>query len=232
MKALIRFCPVILILCGCLFQIALAQEERKIEKADLSGFVPLFDGKTLNGWHKFAEMNGEGTGSWKVIDGAIVGDQYPEGKGGLLVTDKQYSNYELYSEVLTTWPLDSGFFLRILPGSNHYQVTIDFRPTGEVAALYGPFPDGGGGFFLHNFKGFTFWNPYEYNPIRVRIEGQPPRIRIWIRDYLLTDWQDTLVNGKPRFSDSGHIGIQVHPGESWGKNSKVAFRKIMIKELK
>ncbi|HUU27781.1 MAG TPA: DUF1080 domain-containing protein [archaeon] len=198
---------------------------------DLTGFVPLFDGKTLNGWHKFAEMEGEGTGKWEVVDGAIVGGQYPEGKGGLLVTDKQYSDYELYAEVYTTWPLDTGLFLRILPEGQFFQVTIDFRPTGEVGALHGPFPGSGGGFFQHCFEGFSWWNPYEYNPILVRMEGQPPRIQVWIHDHLVTDYQDTLVDGKPRFTEKGHIGIQVHPGESWGKGSKVAFRKIMIKEL-
>jgi len=196
-------------------------------KADLTGFVPLFDGKTLDGWSKFSDG-----GNWNVVDGSIVGDQLPGGRGGLLVTDKKYSDYELYAEVLTTYPLDTGLFLRILPERNHYQVTIDYRPTGEVGAIYGPLPVKGGDFFQHCFEGFSHWNPHDYNPIRVRIEGQPPRIQVWIRDTKITDFQDTLINGKPRFSDPGFIGIQVHGGESWGKGSKVAFRKIMVKELK
>jgi len=196
-------------------------------KADLTGFVPLFDGKTLEGWSKFSEG-----GDWKVVEGAIVGGQLPGGRGGLLVTEKKYTDFELYAEVLTTYPLDTGLFLRILQGRNHYQVTIDYRPTGEIGAIYGPLPVKGGDFFQHCFEGFSHWNPYEYNPVRVRIEGQPPRIQVWIRDTKVTDFQDTLIDGKPRFSDSGFIGIQVHGGKSWGEGSKVAFRKIMIKELK
>ena len=196
-------------------------------KADLTGFVPLLNGKTLDGWRKFSEG-----GNWKVVDGSIVGDQLPGGRGGLLVTEKKYSDFELYAEVLTTYPLDTGLFLRILPERNHYQVTIDYRPTGEVGAIYGPLPVKGGDFFQHCFEGFSHWNPHDYNPIRVRIEGQPPRIQVWIRDTRVTDFQDTLIDGKPRFSNSGFIGIQVHSGESWGEGSKVAFRKIMVKELK
>ena len=196
---------------------------------DLSGFVPIFDGKTLEGWHQFGD---EPEGRWTVEEGAIVGDQYPEGKGGLLVTDKQFSNYELYAEVYTTYPLDTGLFLRILPGRQHFQITIDYRPTGEIGAVYGPFPGQGGGFFQHCYLGFTYWNPNEYNPVRVRIEGNPPRIQVWVRGTKVTDYQDTYVESKPRFTDTGSIGIQIHPGESWGKGSKVSFRKIMVKELK
>ena len=198
-------------------------------ETDLSGFVPLFDGKSLEGWHPFGD---EPEGRWTVEEGAIIGVQYPEGKGGLLVTDKQFSNYELYAEVYTTYPLDTGLFLRILPGNQHFQITIDYRPTGEIGAVYGPFPGGGGGFFQHCFLGFTYWNPNEFNPIRVRIEGNPPRIQVWVRETKVTDYQDTYVEGQPRFTDTGSIGIQVHPGESWGKGSKVSFCKIMVKELK
>ena len=61
---------------------------------------------------------------------------------------------------------------------------------------------------------------------------RPPRIQVWVRDKLVSDYQDVLVDGKPRFSRSGSIGSLVHPGKSWGKPSKVAFRKIMLKELK
>jgi len=50
--------------------------------------VSIFDGKTLNGWHKPegvpADYRG---GKWDVIDGALVGDQDPPGMGGFLVTD-------------------------------------------------------------------------------------------------------------------------------------------------
>jgi len=195
-------------------------------KADLTGFVPLFDGKTLEGWSKLSEG-----GDWKVVEGTIVGGQLPGGRGGLLVTEKKFSDYELYAEVMATYPLDTGLFLRILPDRNHYQVTIDYRPTGEIGAVYGPQPNGRGDFFKHCYEGFSHWNPNQFNPVRVRIEGQSPRIQIWIRDTQVTDFQDTLVDGKPRFERSGSVGIQVHGGESWGEGSKVTFRNLMIKEL-
>ncbi len=224
MRKILGICLGLSLLAAALLQRpVLAQEQ----PPDLSGFTPIFDGKTLAGWHKFGSGSIEPAGKWYVQDGAIFGDQDPPGHGGLLVTDKLYGDYELYGEVMCTWPLDSGYFLRILPSHQMYQITIDFRPTGEVGAVYGP-----GGFYQHNLQGFSYWDPSDFNPLRVRIEGQPPRVRIWIRDKLITDFQDTLIDGKPRFPEvKGSIGIQVHPGESWGPGSKVAFRKLMVKEL-
>ena len=68
------------------------------EPSDLTDFEPLFNGNSLEGWRKLSEYSGD-DGSWKVVDGEIVGMQYPEGKGGLLVTEKKYRDFELYADV-------------------------------------------------------------------------------------------------------------------------------------
>lgn len=193
----------------------------------LEGFVPLFDGETLNGWRKLTEYSGD-QGDWQVIDGAITGDQYPEGKGGLLVTEASYSDYEVYTEVRADYPLDSGHFLRVQPNVLSYQITIDYRPEGEVGAVYVP---RAGGFAQHCEIGKYLWKDGQYNVMRTRIEGQPPRIMVWINGSMVMDYTDNLVDGEPKVPESGVFGIQVHPGESWGKGNKVRFRKIMIKEL-
>jgi hypothetical protein len=226
MRTLIQaFAVAFLIISLAAFQ-AQAAESKEMARFDLTGFVPLFDGKTLNGWEKLASLS---DGKWEVLNGEIAGDQYPEGKGGLLVTKKTYSDYEVYAEIKTTYPQDSGLFLRVQPNVLSYQITIDHRPEGEIGGIHVP---AGAGFIAHCDSGFTYWNPYEYNVIRARIEGQPPHIQVWIGDRQVQDFQDVLVDGKPRVPESGTIGIQVHPGENWKKGSKVLFRKIMIKELK
>ena len=196
---------------------------------DLSGFTSIFDGKTLDGWHRLPDYP---EGTWEVKDGVIVGGQSEGGGGGLLVTDKIYHDYELYGEVFTTWPLDTGFFLRIMNARQHYQITIDYRPTGEVGAVYGPFPGGEGGFYQHCCAGLSHWNPYEFNKVLVRIENNPPRMQVWVNGAKIQDYQDLYYNDKPAFPDSGSVGIQVHPGESWGEGSRVEFKNLMIKELK
>ena len=197
------------------------------DETDLTGFVDIFDGKTLDGWAKLTSYNDHG--QWEIIDGAIAGDQWPEGEGGLLVTEKQYTDFEIYAEVKTTYPQDSGLFLRVQPNVLSYQITIDHRPEGEIGAVYIPL---GGGFAQHCYLGFSYWDPFDYNKMRVKIESQPPRIQVWLNGHLINDYQGALgKDGNPVVPHSGVIGIQVHPGENWRKGSKVLFRKIAVKEL-
>ena len=210
----------------CLVMFTASQQAGAGQEAD-AGFVALFDGKTLSGWHKLTSYSGE-AGKWEVVDGAIVGDQHPPGQGGLLVTEAIYGDYELLAEVKADYPIDSGLFLRVQPDVLSYQVTIDYRPDGEVGAIYCP---GGGGFLVHKPEGEDLWKPDEFNTVQVRIEGHPARIQVWINGTALVDFRDELQDGKSRVPATGHVGIQVHPGASWGEGNKVYFRRIAIKTL-
>lgn len=200
---------------------------RSMDGMPLDGFTSLFDGKTLDGWRKLTEYSGD-DGKWEVVDGTIAGDQYPEGKGGLLVTEKTYKDIEVYAEVKADYPIDSGIFLRVQGNVLSYQVTIDYRPEGEVGAIYSPL---GGNFLVHKPEGEKLWKKGEYNSVRARIEGQPPHIKVWINGSEVVDYADTKFEGKDRVPPTGFLGIQVHPGESWGKGNRVYFRRIMVKEL-
>lgn len=191
------------------------------------GFTALFDGNSLSGWRKLTEYSGE-AGKWEVLDGAIVGDQYPDGEGGLLVTEAKYKDYELLAEVKADYPIDSGLFLRVQPNVLSYQVTIDYRPDGEVGAIYCP---GGGEFLVHKPEGKELWKRDEFNTVKVCISGQPAHIQVWLNGEALVDFQDELVDGQPRVPETGYVGIQVHPGASWGKGNKVYFRKLAIRTL-
>jgi hypothetical protein len=45
------------------------------------------------------------------------------------------------------------------------------------------------------------------------------------------DFLDELRDGQPRVPETGHVGIQVHPGASWGEGNKVYFRRLAIKPI-
>lgn len=214
------------ILAGLAVMLALTVSTHAQEE-DLEGFKPLFNGKSLEGWRILTESS-ERWGKWEVVDGVIVGDQYPEGKGGLFVTTKTFQDFELYAEVKADYPIDSGLFLRVQPDVLSYQVTIDYRPEGEVGAIYCP---GGGGFLIHKPNGVDLWKAGDFNRVRVKISGQPAQIQVWINGTSLVDYQDTLVEGRPRVPESGFIGIQVHGGASWKKGNKVYFRKLLVRPL-
>ena len=66
--------------------------------ADSAGFVPIFDGKTLAGWHKNPERIGHGTGgSWVVEEGVIAGEQDPPGSGNGGIPGNTAPNTDLHS---------------------------------------------------------------------------------------------------------------------------------------
>lgn len=64
----------------------------KPEVFDDTGFVTIFDGKTLDGWKQSAKTGHSRTsgnksaGKWEVVDGAITGSQDVAGNGGIVIT--------------------------------------------------------------------------------------------------------------------------------------------------
>jgi 3-keto-disaccharide hydrolase len=101
------------------------------------GFTPIFNGKDLTGWH-VSKTNHHGiTPDYHVLHGMIVGTQRPLGSAGILLTDKQYRNYEIYMEVKPDWGCDSGLFLRSDEAGDAYQVTLDYLPGGTLGGMFG-----------------------------------------------------------------------------------------------
>ena len=64
----------------------------------------------------------------------IVGTQSPIDRGGILLTDRRYKNFEVYMEVKPDWGCDSGLFLRSSEAGEAYQVTLDYLPGGGMLA--------------------------------------------------------------------------------------------------
>jgi hypothetical protein len=97
-----------------------------------AGFTSIFDGKTLKGWHISKTARHGTTPDFHVSSGVIVGTQNPFGKGGLLITDKSYKNFELSMEVNPDWGCDSGIFFRTTETGVAYQITMDYLGGGSM----------------------------------------------------------------------------------------------------
>jgi hypothetical protein len=193
--------------------------------ASTKGWQSLFDGKTLAGWRKMAVHGGRG-GVWVVEGGSIVGDQDKDHTGGLLGTERKYSDFEIELEFKADYPIDSGLFLRTREDGMGYQITIDYREGGYVGSLYA---SGAGGFLAENPNWKKAYRDKRWNRLRVRIEGQPPHIIAWLNGFKTVDFADT----KERYPRDGYIGLQVHGGQgAWGDNCKVRYRNIRLRELR
>ena len=217
------------------------------------GFVTIFDGKTLKGWHVSAKSGHSGVsrhktgGRWVVEDGAIVGSQDRPGNGGIILTDRPYGDFEVSLEMRNDFGPDSGLFMRSNDKGQAHQALIDYYHKGNLMGVYG---EGlSGGISVRNFdfgskvteirpvecpfplpvspeKWPEFWRHGQWNRLRARIEGNPPKVTTWINDVKFMEWTDK----EKRHPDQGRIALQVHGGGDTTKQF-VRYRNIRVKEL-
>ena len=115
----------------------------KPEKFDDSGFVTIFDGKSLDGWKVSAKTGHSGKsknmtgGKWVVEKGAITGTQDVPGNGGIIITEKEYGDFEVALEMKNDFGPDSGLFLRSTDTGKCYQAMIDYHANGNLMGVYG-----------------------------------------------------------------------------------------------
>lgn len=120
-------------LAGLLTALVLALPARAADEKD-TGFVKLFDGKTLKGWKSYPE----GTGQWKVEDGAIVGT----GKASHLFTERgDYADFHLRAEVSINEGGNSGMYFRTkfgpgFPDGYEAQINSTHRDPVKTGSLY------------------------------------------------------------------------------------------------
>jgi hypothetical protein len=221
--------------------------------ADPPGFVSLFDGRSLAGWHASAASSHSAAsgnrsgGRWGVVDGAIAGTQDIAGNGGILVSDEEFGDIEIVLEARIDFGVDSGLFLRSSEAGEAYQVTIDYFPGGSVGGIYGEALSGG--IFVKNFEFLEtperirqidapvplpvapadwarFWHAQGWNEIRARIVGNPPTVTSWINGIRFMAFRDS----ERRRPDRGAVALQVHGGgDHVGQFAR--FRNIRVRRL-
>ena len=184
----------------------------------LSGtFIPLFDGKTLNGWKGRKSL-------WRVEDGVIIGQSSADAKlkhNDFLYTEKEYGDFELtLSYKLVNH--NSGVQVRSL-------VHEDFRITGYQADIAEKrytgilYDEGRRGIIadvkpdeVSKFIKKNDWNDY-------RIVCQGAEIKFWINGQPTISYTEK----KASIPAKGVIAFQLHGGPPM----KVCFKNIQIKEL-
>jgi hypothetical protein len=214
------------------------------------GFTSIFNGRDLTGWHVSKTNHHGTTPEFRVVHGLIVGTQKPEGKGGILLTDKKYKDFEVYMEVKPDWGCDSGLFLRSSEAGEAYQVMLDYLPGGSLGGIYGEKLTGvsmGGPHLAdlsaeeraaaiqkRNDAWQKAWKREEWNSIRARIEGTVPHITVWINDQQVTDWTDS-ANHAANGAEDGMIAIQMHYSDEqtprWVPGGFWRWRNLAVKEL-
>ncbi len=205
------------------------------------GFVPLFNGKNLDGWHgamgrnpyQFAKMSPEKKQAalkkdaetfkkhWSVQNGELVND----GKGAYATTNKEYSDFELLIDYKTVARADSGIYLKGVP-----QVQIwDYTKAGGKWNLGA---DKGSGGLWNNSKGAPGKDPLvladkpfgQWNSFRIIQVGA--RTTVYLNGKLVVNHaiMENLWNRKLPLPQKGPIQLQTHGGE-------IRWRNIYIREI-
>ncbi len=195
--------------------------------------VSIFDGKTLNGW---TQKNG--TATYVVKDGAILGTTVKDSPNSFLCSDKEYGNFELEFDVkLNDSGLNSGVQIRSQTkapedGAKYGRVhgpQVEIEASGadgtQSGLIYGEACGGGWMSKDAEARHYKAFKDGEWNHYRVVANGA--RIQTWINGEAIEDLTD---EAKFKSHPKGFIGLQVHGVGDRGPFS-VMWKNITVKEL-
>ncbi|HLN21789.1 MAG TPA: DUF1080 domain-containing protein [Bacteroidales bacterium] len=194
-----------------------------VYSGDRGGWLSLFNGKDLTGWH---QLNGKA--DFKVEKGVLTGTMVANTPNSFLVADNEYSDFILELDLLADEGMNSGIQLRsiskpeIMGGRVHgYQCEVDATPRAWSGGIY----DEARREWLYtgdlNPEGKKAFKQGKWNHYRIECIGT--NIRTWI-------------NGKPvawvidDMDSRGLIALQVHAVTAEaGPGSKIRWKNIRIK---
>ncbi len=222
MKIAKASCVVLLLLaCVAVWPLLAADKEK-----DKDGFSPLFNGKNLDGWEQR-----NGTATYRVEDGAVVGKTTEGSPNSFLCTVKEYGDFELKFEVKVADELNSGVQIRSKSKGDTkdgrvHGPQVEIATNGTAGYIYGEGLNTG--WLTKNMddpKAKAAFKKGEWNQFHVKAMGKS--IKTWVNGVPVADLTDDQTGMM-----SGFIGLQVHGIKKDTGPFEVRWRNIVIKELK
>lgn len=178
-------------------------------------FVPLFNGHDLAGW----KING--TEKWYVENGELIAQSGPDKEYGYLTTEKPYKNFVLKLNFKQEENGNSGVFFRSsVEGTKISGWQVEVAPPGlHTGGIYESY--GRAWLIKPDAKGEKALKFGEWNTMKIEVKND--EVTTWLNGQKMVHLKDSLI-GK----GEGVIALQIHSGGG----IKVAFKNIMIKELK
>jgi len=201
-----------------------AEEANAMLMKKTSGFTPLFDGKTLDGWQG-------ATADYEVVDGAIVGKK---GKGGNLFTKEEFADFTVQVEYKLPAGGNNGLALRY-PGKGDPSITgfCEIQILDDTAKQYAKLDprqyNGSAYGVLPVARGYL--RPVgEWNFMQVSVVGST--IKVELNGSKVLDGDVSKVTAKMRDPKTPHSGIANTKGHFGfaGHGDTVAFRNVRIRK--
>lgn len=194
------------------------------------GWVELFNGNDLSGW---TQKNG--TATYEVKDGTILGTTAEGSPNSFLCTNDEYGDFELQFEVKVHNSLNSGVQIRSktkpAEGDAKFgrvygpQVEIEASP-GESGYIYGEATGRGWLTPEDKLKPHSQLKNDQWNHYRVVAKGS--RIQTFINGKQIADLNDEEIY---KTHPKGFIGLQVHSIPKGQGPYQVAWKNIKLKKL-
>lgn len=208
-------------LCGALLGLLLGSA------ALAQNFVPLFDGKSLDGWFI---VNKQGPG-FLVQDGVLI---CPADGGQKLMTDKEYANFILRFEFRMQADANNGIGIRAPRVGQTSKAGMEIQIIDQSGPLYGPQklkPEQyhGSIYDVWPARSGFLKKPGEWNTQEIRADGR--RISVHLNGVAILDADLDLVREPEVLKE--HPGLQRTSGHIalLGHQSRVEFRNLQIAEL-
>lgn len=206
-----------------------------------TGWINLFDGKTLNGWHSYGKL--KPGNSWVVEDGAIHLDAsnkegYQSQSGGDLVTDQSFKDFDLQLE----WKISKGgnsgiiFYIhedkskfdeswrsgpeiQVLDNDGHPDAKIYKHRAGDLYDLIASSPE--------TVKPAGEWNHLEIKSEKGKLEVYLNQVKVLSTNLWNDEWKQLIAGSKfknmPGFGTfrEGKIALQDHGDDVWYRNIRI-----------
>lgn len=178
------------------------------QKPESSGWVTLFDGRSLNGWHQEADAK------WRVEGGLLIADS---GGDGWLRSENQFGNFRLQAEFRNVKGGNSGIFLRATAATKAGDPS---NPAGSYELqINNEDPQWATGSIEDVIQRIAVVNPEPNQWHKYEIAVQGDHFVVHLDGKKVLDGRDATIK-------AGYIGLQHH------KDMPVAFRNIRIQPAK
>ncbi len=208
-------------------------------KNSSKGWVSLFDGKTLNGWHEYGKT--VAGSAWKAQDGVLFLDAASVktgAKGGDIVTDEVYENFHLKLEWKISPKGNSGIMwgvqedpakfrrtyqtgpeMQIIDNDGHADAKITKHRAGDLYDLVKSSSE--------TVKAVGEWNEVEIISNNGKLDLKLNGVTVVSTTMWDDNWKELIA--KSKFATwqgfgafrSGKIALQDHGNDVWFRNIKI-----------